>query len=67
MNDAANQIILKRAREHDRNAGRTLGIITKPDVLSPGYENEDAFITPAMNSNITFENGWAPSQRTRIR
>jgi Dynamin family len=67
MNDAANQIIPKRAREHDPNGGRTLGIITKLDVLSPASENEDTFITLTMNSNITFENGWARSQRTRLR
>ncbi|ERF73499.1 hypothetical protein EPUS_04122 [Endocarpon pusillum Z07020] len=58
MNDAANQVILKRAREHDPNGQRTLGIITKPDVLSPGSESEDAFIGFASNQNITFQKGW---------
>ena len=58
MNDAANQIILNRAKEHDPLGKRTLGIITKPDVLSPGSESEDAFIGLAMNQNITFEKGW---------
>lgn len=58
MNDAANQVILKRAREHDPDGQRTLGIITKPDVLNPGSENEDAFIGLASNQNISFEKGW---------
>src|SRR5207245_1116676 len=32
--------------------------ITKPDVLSPNSESEEAFIGLAMNQNITFEKGW---------
>jgi hypothetical protein len=58
VNDAANQVTLKRAREHDSNGQRTLGIITKPDVLSPGSENEDAFLALAMNQEIVCEKGW---------
>lgn len=58
MNDAANQIILKRARDHDPNGQRTLGIITKPDTLIPGSENEDAFIGLAKNQDIMFARGW---------
>ncbi len=58
MNDAANQVILKRAREQDPNGQRTLGIITKPDVLNPGSESEDAFIRLASNQNIFFQKGW---------
>lgn len=58
MNDAANQIILNRAKEHDPQGRRTLGIITKPDVLSPDSASEDAFIELAMNQNIVFEKGW---------
>jgi GTPase SAR1 family protein len=58
MNDAANQVILKRAKEHDPNGRRTLGIITKPDTLHAGSESEDAFITLALNMNIFFERGW---------
>ena len=38
-NDYANQIILK-ARDFSQNRSRTLGLITKPDFLDAGSENE---------------------------
>ena len=57
-NDYANQIILQRARDADPEGARTLGIITKPDDLYPGSENEAAFIDLANNKDIFFKLGW---------
>ena len=34
-NDYANQVILERCREVDLKGSRTMGIITKPDFLTP--------------------------------
>lgn len=57
-NDYANQIILKKAREADPEGRRTLGIITKPDDLYPGSDNEKAFINLAKNGDVSFALGW---------
>ncbi|KAL9042759.1 MAG: hypothetical protein Q9214_003689 [Letrouitia sp. 1 TL-2023] len=57
-NDYANQIVLKLSQEIDRDRTRTLGIITKPDTLSPGSESEKAFIELAQNQDINFRLGW---------
>ena len=57
-NDYANQIILKRAKEVDREGLRTLGLITKPDTLPPGSDSEADFINLASNDNIQFRLGW---------
>lgn len=59
-NDYANQIILKRAREVDRDGNRTLGIITKPDTLHPGSESEAEFVDLAQNEDsvVQFRLGW---------
>lgn len=57
-NDYANQIILKRAREVDREGLRTLGLITKPDTLHPGSDSEADFIDLASNDNVQFRLGW---------
>lgn len=57
-NDYANQIILKRARDWDHNGNRTLGIITKPDTLSPGSDSEVDFVNLAKNEDIHFRLGW---------
>ena len=56
-NDYANQIILKKARDFDA-AGRTLGVITKPDFLDPGSENEKSWLELAQNKDIYFGLGW---------
>lgn len=42
-NDFANQVVLKFARSIDKKGSRTMGIITKPDTLSPGSESEKSF------------------------
>jgi hypothetical protein len=57
-NDYANQIILKMCREFDIKGARTLGIITKPDFLRPGSENEATWLDLASNKDIFFELGW---------
>ncbi|KAK4964069.1 hypothetical protein LTR66_012493 [Elasticomyces elasticus] len=57
-NDYANQIILKKARDVDDKGRRTLGIITKPDFLKAGSENERSWVELAQNKDIEFELGW---------
>lgn len=57
-NDYANQVILKNCRKFDPKGARTLGVITKPDFLRPGTENERAWLDLAQNRDIYFELGW---------
>jgi hypothetical protein len=57
-NDYANQIILDHCRKIDEQGRRTLGIITKPDFLREGTENELAWIELAQNKDIYLERGW---------
>ena len=57
-NDYANQKILTKVRECDRQGNRTLGIITKPDRLDSGSGSETAFIGLAQNQDINFKLGW---------
>ncbi|KAF2131034.1 hypothetical protein P153DRAFT_313280, partial [Dothidotthia symphoricarpi CBS 119687] len=57
-NDFANQIILDHCRKIDERGRRTLGIITKPDFLSEGSENELSWIDLAQNKDIYLERGW---------
>lgn len=56
--DPANQSILTKVREVDPNGDRTLGIITKPDLLPSGSGSETAYIDLAMNHDIFFKLGW---------
>jgi hypothetical protein len=57
-NDIGNQIILRNARNVDPQGLRTLGIITKPDLLVKGSKSEQAFITLARNEDVKFSLGW---------
>ncbi|PVI06772.1 GTP-binding protein [Periconia macrospinosa] len=57
-NDYANQIVLDHARKADGKGNRTLGIITKPDYLREGSQNELDWIELAQNKNINLKNGW---------
>lgn len=57
-NDYANQIVLKHCRALDPTGHRTLGIITKPDVLTENSANQRAWLDLAQNSDIYFELGW---------
>ena len=56
--DYANQGILKKVREVDRDGNRTLGIITKPDRLPAGSGSEKAYISLANNEDVFFKLGW---------
>lgn len=58
MNDYANQIVTKLARNVDPKGLRTLGIITKPDTLHVDSGNEKAFVDLAKNEDVTFRLGW---------
>jgi hypothetical protein len=57
-NDNVNQIVLKMAREVDRDGQRTLGIITKPDTLPRGSESEVASANLAKILDVEFRLGW---------
>ncbi|KAF3906347.1 Dynamin-1 [Dactylellina cionopaga] len=57
-NDYANQIILDFCQKVDPSGSRTLGIITKPDMLRSGSDNERAWIDLATNKDIHLELGW---------
>ncbi|KAF2190472.1 GTP-binding protein [Zopfia rhizophila CBS 207.26] len=57
-NDYANQIILNHCRNIDEKGRRTLGIITKPDFLREGSDNELSWIDLAQNKDIYLERGW---------
>jgi hypothetical protein len=57
-NDMANQIIVDFARKADQDNKRTLGIITKPDYLREGSENELSWIEIAQNKDVYLERGW---------
>ncbi|KAF1963020.1 hypothetical protein CC80DRAFT_499318 [Byssothecium circinans] len=57
-NDFANQIVLNYAQKADQKGRRTLGIITKPDYLRPGSDNEQSWIDLAQNKDIYLERGW---------
>ncbi|KAK8123023.1 Interferon-induced GTP-binding protein Mx, partial [Apiospora sp. TS-2023a] len=56
-NDIANQSIVQMARKHDPEWQRTLGIITKPDLINKGTEGRIAAL--AMNQgNVKLEHGF---------
>jgi hypothetical protein len=57
-NDYANQIVTKYARDLDRWGNRTLGIITKPDMLDAGSDSERSFVELAENKDVNFRLGW---------
>uniref|UniRef100_A0A093UU45 Interferon-induced GTP-binding protein Mx1 n=1 Tax=Talaromyces marneffei PM1 TaxID=1077442 RepID=A0A093UU45_TALMA len=57
-NDFANQIVLRLARNADESGYRTMGVITKPDVLIPGSETEKMFVSLAKNQEVDFRLGW---------
>ncbi|KAH6632477.1 P-loop containing nucleoside triphosphate hydrolase protein [Chaetomium tenue] len=57
-NDFANQVVLKLARAVDKSGTRTLGVITKPDDLTPGSEREALYLSLARNQEVDFRLGW---------
>lgn len=58
MNEFANQIVLKKARDVDPEGERTIGIITKPDTLRVGTNSEKEFLALARNEDVKFKRGW---------
>lgn len=50
-NDIANQAIIQKSKRHDRRGERTIGIITKPDLLNTGTEGRIAAL--ARNRETT--------------
>ena len=58
MNEFANQIVLRKARDVDPDGKRTIGIITKPDTLRVGTTLEREFLALARNEDVKFERGW---------
>jgi hypothetical protein len=57
-NDHSNQGIITKVRKVDEEGQRTLGIITKPDLVPHGSGTEKTFIELAGNSDIFFQLGW---------
>ncbi|KAK2051907.1 hypothetical protein LY76DRAFT_584249 [Colletotrichum caudatum] len=43
-NQLANQVVMRQAEKHDPTKTRTLGVITKPDLLPPGSSNENEYL-----------------------
>jgi GTPase SAR1 family protein len=56
--DPGTQAILEMAQKFDRTGHRTLGIITKPDVLHPGSPSERKVLSYARNEHTYFGLGW---------
>ena len=58
VNDPATQIVLSLARQFDEDGHRSLGIVTKPDALTPGSRRESDIINLARNRDVIFTHGW---------
>lgn len=56
-NDAANQGILQRVRKSDPQGHRTLGVITKVDLLPDGSGSQAKFLELARNEDVVFDLG----------
>lgn len=57
-NAFANQPVTKFARDIDPRGTRTLGLITKPDKIDHGSENEAYYVDMAQNLNVRLTLGW---------
>ncbi|KAJ8125531.1 hypothetical protein O1611_g8108 [Lasiodiplodia mahajangana] len=59
-NQVVMQKVLSKVKAHDKNLERTLGIITKPDLLTPRSQDEDKFLKLAKNQEQKhqFALGW---------
>lgn len=55
-NDAQCQVILSLIKKIDMEGSRTLGIITKPDCMSP--DTEESWFRLAMNQEVELKRGW---------
>lgn len=49
-NDIANQPIIQKSRQHDKSGLRTVGIITKPDLVNKGTEGRIALLAKNQDS-----------------
>lgn len=45
----SSHVALRKVKEVDPNRERTLGVITKPDLTTPGYANETTYVKVARN------------------
>ncbi|KAI0191067.1 P-loop containing nucleoside triphosphate hydrolase protein [Astrocystis sublimbata] len=52
------QDVTELTREVDPHGQRTMGLITKPDTLDIGSEEERKYFEMAQNNNIVFRLGW---------
>ena len=57
-NDYANQIVLKLAHAVNKKGSQTLGVITKPDTLMAGSENEAMYVSFIRNQDVGFCFRW---------
>lgn len=59
-NQVVMQKVLSKVKAHDKNQERTIGIVTKPDLLIPGSQDEDKFIKLVRNQEQShrFALGW---------
>lgn len=57
-NAFANQPVTRFAREIDPQGTRTLGLITKPDKIDRGSDNEAYYVELAQNQNVKLTLGW---------
>lgn len=53
--DLASQKVLDEAKKHDPDRARTLGIITKPDKVEQGSNNEQTYVELAQNKRSLHE------------
>ncbi|KAI4088874.1 MAG: hypothetical protein LQ339_008648 [Xanthoria mediterranea] len=58
INEFANQIVFKKARDVDPGGERTIGIIIKPDTLRVGTNSEREFLALTRNEDVKFKRGW---------
>jgi GTP-binding protein EngB required for normal cell division len=58
QSDLETQAVLKMVKKADKEGQRTLGIITKPDLLPPASKKENTFVKCARNEEYPFELGW---------
>ncbi|KAK4236071.1 hypothetical protein C8A03DRAFT_45878 [Achaetomium macrosporum] len=56
--DFALQQVTRHARAQDPEGTRTLGLITKPDTMDEGSDNERFYIELAQNKDVQFRLGW---------
>ncbi|KAI1632410.1 P-loop containing nucleoside triphosphate hydrolase protein [Biscogniauxia mediterranea] len=58
QSDLSRQQVMGHARVLDPKGARTLGLITKPDVLSNDSERKPFFVELAQNRHVRFNMGW---------